>query len=385
MMDHHLTAAGAVLTGALASLILTASGSALTTPTGAFQATLELPSGLHGEGTLRVSVERPEGYDRYGQPTKIIDVPIAVIDLHSGRRQQVVALGRQAISTESVRVGGLVQVDFVATFENKITSSTVSLPVDNPLTNGRGRSPAGQPGATTSVRVRFGTPLRLRAAALRQAAVRPNVGCIESQDGRWEKAVRLGQMQDSSETGSKVKWTYTTHADSVFTVGESSFPASSYSASGTYTVSNAIGTTGGFPEGPGFNRYVDGDMYLVRYFGTPSYACGWSYRTYFDHSAGDSFPGTYQPPRNPWHRCGADPNGWSKMNPKGGFFNQDHGKAVTYSGVASFFGFTVGGHTGYSSYIHIDYTNNSPLFEYVCGTAEMPDSPVLWSNASNGT
>jgi len=42
----------------------------------------------------------------------------------------------------------------------------------------------------------------------------------------------------------------------------------------------------------------------------------------------------------------------------------------------------LGGRTGYTNDIHISYKNHSSLTEYVCGNADLPDSPILWSNNS---
>lgn len=80
-----------------------------------------------------------------------------------------------------------------------------------------------------------------------------------------EKTNLIGQMQDSSARGSKVTWNYKTQADSTFGIGVSDSPTKHFSESGSFTITNSMGGNGGFPAGPGFNRFVYGHFFRQRY------------------------------------------------------------------------------------------------------------------------
>jgi hypothetical protein len=361
--------------GALGAL---GSAGATTLPNGTTAETLQLGA-VTGPGTVTVSVDVPQSFNELGIPTQIVEEPLATIPLAGGGTQQIAVPVTGPTVQAATNSSGLAQFDFVARFGNQVATSTASLPVAT--------SPSGQLSANSAlVRDTTGTPITFSQFSVAPAGGGPDagtVGCIKTLDGTWELSPRLGQMQDSTAGGSSVRWTYGVQADSSFDVGVSLSPTSGYSAGGNVTVSNSIGASGGFTAGAGYNWYVDGHMYQVRYYGSPSYACGWSYQTYFHQAVGDSFTGTNQPSLNPWSRCGNDPYGLATVQ-NGGFYEADRGQAVSYSAVATFWNFSVGGHTGYSSNIYIHYTNNSGGPEYVCGTNYLPNAPILYSNSLSG-
>lgn len=104
-------------------------------------------------------------------------------------------------------------------------------------------------------------------------------------------------------------------------------------------------------------------------------------------AVGDSFPApakAKKPAKDPYGRCARDPHGLAAMAPHTGHFDSDRGKAATYSAAATIYDVTVSGSTGYTSDITISYHNNSKRYEYVCGDAQMPNAPKLWSNNSQG-
>jgi hypothetical protein len=171
-------------------------------------------------------------------------------------------------------------------------------------------------------------------------------------------------------------------------LGVSGSLTSNYSADGSFTVTNSIGSSGGFTGGAEFNHYVNGHFYVQRYKSTQEGngfpVCAHLYKAEYVSSAGDSFAATNKPPTDPYGRCGSDPNGLATMQARTGFYDTDRGRATDFSAAATIFDITVSGRTGYTNDIHIAYTNKSSFTEFVCGNGILPDAPILWSNDSAG-
>ena len=337
-----------------------------------------------GPGTLQVDLEVPRHVNAEGVPQEIVDVPVQTVSLGGGGVHHVdLAVTPRVVAAAH---SGLANFELLAHFGRSVATSTASLPV----TGGTGavglvaRSPGGSQTVTFSP---FHTQALLQTVSPSQGYVPRS--CHWFAYGPWhETSNRIGQMQDSSGAGSAVSWVYRTTADSTFGVGVSnSSPTGGYSASGSLTVTNSIGTSSGFSEGPGFNGYVDSNFYRQTYqsnmyFGHP--LCGDRWMTRFVSAVGDSYPGPYSPPRDPYGTCWSDPYGKAKVPPKTGVFSADRGRATNYGGAANIFGLSVNGQTGYTNNIHIDYANHSGLWEYVCGNGYMSNPPILWSNNSAG-
>jgi hypothetical protein len=79
-------------------------------------------------------------------------------------------------------------------------------------------------------------------------------------------------------------------------------------------------------------------------------------------------------------------DGWLRVTVMvNGSWNRDRGKATTYSAAATIFNLNVSGSTGYTDNINIGYTNDTKHLEYVCGNAQLPGAPILWSNDYRGS
>jgi len=193
-------------------------------------------------------------------------------------------------------------------------------------------------------------------------------------------------MQDSSARLNKVTWEYATQSDSTFGVGVSDSPTKGYTEGGSFTITNSMGGSGGFTAGPGFNRFVYGHFFRQRYqIAALNPICSPLYMAKFVSSVGDSFAPRQRstPRKDPYRRCRRDPHGLATVNPHG-HWDQDRGKAVTYSAAATIFNLSVSGSTGYTNTININYQNNSNLGVFVCGNAQPQIAPILWSNNSQG-
>jgi hypothetical protein len=193
-----------------------------------------------------------------------------------------------------------------------------------------------------------------------------------------EDTTRIGEVH--SDTSVDLFYTYHIQADTTLTVGFSNSSTSGFSADGSVTASNSMGATGGFPANTGVVRYADGHMYYQRYSNRQPMCALPTYEIQVDHAVGDAFYGSQVPPVNPYGGCaGFDPNGYAQMQAHGGTFDSDRATARGYSGSATLFGFSFGGHTGFTNDILQSYKNVSGGPQFVCGTTTMPDTPVIYS------
>jgi hypothetical protein len=195
-----------------------------------------------------------------------------------------------------------------------------------------------------------------------------------------EQATRIGELHVAEATGMSAVYKYITTADSTLTSGVSS-NNSTWSASGNVEVTNSIGTTGSLTGGEGYRWYVNSHVYYGDYE-IISATCGNFYVTEAYDAVGDVFQGTNQPGSNPWGTCGADPNGKATISPHGGTYGTDSQTSIDYSAVASAFGFTFGGSTGYSTTNSILWTNSGSSATYACGSSTPNQSPVLYNSPS---
>jgi hypothetical protein len=192
------------------------------------------------------------------------------------------------------------------------------------------------------------------------------------------ESTRIGQMQTDSQSGISAVYTYKVVADSTFTVGVS-IDGGAFSIDGTSSIDNSMtGSTN--PEGTGFNHYITDHM---NYEEQPN-SCGetlvWAYS-----SNGDTPTGSGVPPTLPWPSCQTAPY-YAVLNPAGGgksgtFFKMT-GTGDNYSIVATVFGFSFGGTTGYTTHAQIEYFNASSVGSWVCGggTGGIDNSPVIYNN-----
>jgi hypothetical protein len=209
----------------------------------------------------------------------------------------------------------------------------------------------------------------------------PNVvpPCYWSLQSTTEKSTRIGELHVANQSGSHGTFTYHTQADSSLSVGLST-DGTTYSASGSVTVSNSLAATGGYTTDAGSLTYAHDDMYYGHYTGS-YWSCGATDKVQATKSTGDAFPGSGTPPGAPWSSCHNDPNGYAKIAANGSW-DVDRARAVSYSAVATAVNFTVSGHTGYTDGIHIKLTNNGSQPTYACGTAQMPDVPIVYNKPS---
>lgn len=329
---------------------------------------------MPGSGKVIVYLEVAKNLSNLGVPQELVDIPLATIPLRrTGTLQIKLPVTKQVLADAS---SGLADYTFAAWFGNSRATSEASVPVAPKTGNLAGTDRGSIPA------IMFAPFEKVPSSEVPD----PVFPCRAVADGRpVEKTNLIGQMQDSSSQGSQVSWDYGASADSTFGVAVSDSPTKNYTVSGSFSITNSMSGSGGFSSGPGFNSFVYGHFYRQRYKDVGF--CSKKYKTKFVSAVGDSFPAptkAKKPAKDPYGRCSRDPHGLAAMAPKGGHFNSDRAKATTYSFAATIYNVTVSGSTGYTSDITISYNNNSKRYEYVCGDAQLPNAPKLWSNNSQG-
>jgi hypothetical protein len=329
-------------------------------------------------------MEVPEHYNKLGIPQKLVDIAVAAIPVSGGgQRQLQVPVTKEVLKHTS---SGYADYVFWAVFGNQEATSEESLPVA-PAPGNDAHFTVGMP------RVTF-TPYE--AAVAPAAPGTPHCICptciLEAVGKQFESSNLIGQMQSAAGKGSEADYEYKSEADSTFGVGVSLDYKSHYHLDGHFHITNSISDDGGSHAGPSFNRFIYGHFYRQRYENSETNpngkpACGYQWKIKFVSAVGDVYEAgkkVKRPALDPWGRCANDPYGLAEMDPSGGHYGTDRGNATDYDASASIYNLTVDGQTGYTNDIHIEYTNNSKLSEYVCGNNFLPNAPILWSNNDAG-
>jgi hypothetical protein len=229
---------------------------------------------------------------------------------------------------------------------------------------------------TSYPRVRGGSTKSLSTSASPDA-------CAYFQVSSTEGVTRLGELHVANLVGMAGMYGDTVTADNVVSVGSSiNGNPGTFSAGGTITISNSIGSSGGFSRTTVFNQYVDGHLYYGRFQGVGTF-CVYNWALMATSSVGDAFPGTRAAPGNPYGTCHADPNGHATVAPIG-YWNQARSQSHTYTGIFSWFGFSFSGSNGFTNNVNEGWINrNSSTSTFICGDVNpVQDSRILWNNLS---
>ncbi len=217
----------------------------------------------------------------------------------------------------------------------------------------------------------------------------PNLGCGPVADGSPKEVLtRIGEVHVGGDTGLTMRFVYNNTSDTTLSVGVStSSDSGAWSADGSYTTTNSLGTSGGFTASKSTRVYADGDMWYQRYHWTGGAPLCAKWTNQVVSAVGDATEGSNSPSGNPYGGCspGVDPLGDAVVSHKMGTFDSDRAVAKGYSGDATVYNFTFSGHTGFTSTIHHDYMYNNPGGSdiYVCGgdSGMMPNSKVIYSGS----
>jgi hypothetical protein len=340
-------------------------------------------------GLLLVEAELALGRstNRAHVASTLLDVPVASQQIAGGRF--AVAVPDSPVLRRAERLGHG-NVNFLLVIASGSWSTVQGVPV--PL------SPAAAPGnpagaATARSRMvavpRFPAYQPVGARAGRAAAGGPAALASRREPCTWhrygnenEKVTRIGEVHVADPRGMSDTYEYGTQADSSITIGFSeTSPTGPWSTSGSLTVNNSMGASGGWTAGRSTVIYANGHIYYQRYRSNDAQLCfGRIWRNQADHAAGDAFPGTRRPPGIPYQGgCTHDPHGFGTVPAHTGFWNSDTSKAAGYGGIASAWGFSFGGSTGFTKYIKDTYRDHGSVKTYVCGSASMPGVPIIYN------
>jgi hypothetical protein len=361
---------GIVLTGATA-----ASAGAAPVPAVVLHGSVSnLPSGsawVEVQAQVPVSKAAPN----HRQAPTYEDIPVAVETINTPGFQ--IPVLESATLRRAERLGnGYVNFDVIVTAGFFVTTQYVSAAMTS--TAAAGNMQAVAEVQSHQVALPPFRPFRRMTTQQSQllSSHRPNVCLIKPDGGEVEDTTRIGEAHVNDAAGLSMRYNYHTEADSSITVGISE-DGTNWSTDGSVTVSNSIGSDGGFTAGDGTLIYVDGHIYYQKDFG---YGCPFSFIVDAVQAAGDAFEGVQGPDANPYGGCLNDPNGLVEMQARTGTFSTDRGTAASYSAIATIWGFSFGGSTGFSSDIMQAYSNGNSGTQYLCGAAPMPDVPVLYSD-----
>jgi len=390
IVSHRLRLVSALLVAVPLSIAWTPPGASAATPVVTLAG--QLPGSSAGGATVVVLVESPLGTLDNPVPDTLTWTPVAYGTADASGNYSVPVPDGAAV--DAAEAGNNGHANFFVTAVSGSAATIAGVPVN--LSDTASSEPIG--GTVTSDPTDFDgfTPMTAdeqatwaqQYNAMQAAAVQGSVTpaddtrpCSWSKIASMEDSVRIGEMHVADVAGSQARWHYAVTADNEFSVGVGQ-DGTHWSASGTDTVSNSIGADSGFPRGGGYYLYVNGHEYFGKYHNTTGLTgvCHDLYMTHATSSAGDSYDGLNHPATNPWGECHSDPYGLVTIAHGGGTYDKDFSHAIHYGGVATVYGFTVGGRTGYTHNIHIGLQNNGTTNTYACGRGQMPGVPVLYNN-----
>jgi hypothetical protein len=190
---------------------------------------------------------------------------------------------------------------------------------------------------------------------------------------------RIGELHVASPATDSGFYSYEDSADSSITVGITTQTDPNYKADGSFKVTVGRATTGKLTEAAGFVRYIEAHFKYEELYDYAG-ACRFTSQVRAVQWSGDIYPGQNTPPQEPYSGgCLHDPYGYADI--VGGYDGStDFSKAESYSAIATVFGFTFGGETGFTEENSIGYSNpQNGRTSYTCGRGYMPDVPVVYN------
>jgi hypothetical protein len=379
-------------------------------------------------GTLTIWVEIPTRFDAHGLPTHFLAVPLRTERLSPAAVAAVPVTGRMV--RRATDRHGLATYLFVARVGDREAVSVNTLPTMKQFgvvaaspalrnaTLGRplqfshwidlhhagSRSSVRAPGAparagsadsstpsTTAAEPTTPIPSGPAGSVGSPGVVSPDI-CQIKEVNSGEGNPKVGEFHTSYayDNGATAgTFEYETQADSTFTLGISSSETSGFSAGGSYTVDNSFAGDGSYEVPVSRDMYLHDHQYWEELWYPPG--CGGVYEVSYYQSAGDvdyNASEEFSAGTDPWGRCGLDPNGKAEIQP-GASWGSTRGQAYTFGAsddwAGTLFGFGISGSTGYTKTITIKYAvNRTTQNFFVCGTAPLPDTPVVWENDGNG-
>lgn len=220
-----------------------------------------------------------------------------------------------------------------------------------------------------------------RAPSIGSSTASKARACVFLQRSSTEGVTRIGELHVANSSGMTGHYDSSNAADAVVSVGASLTGGSgTFSGDGSISISNSIGSGGGFKNQGAYSWYVNGHLYYGRFQGEGT-ECVAPWLLESTSSVGDAFPGTRSAPVNPYGKCGSDPNGHATVAANGGYWGYDYSRAHTYDGSFSWFGFGFSTSNGFTSDVQERWDNNGSPTTLVCGDVNpVQDSRIFWND-----
>ena len=266
---------------------------------------------------------------------------------------------------------------------NTTTSTSGTTPTPSTVTINT--FPASWNSAAVATATASAVRSRLQSSGVTKGTINPTPqysygGCnaVLLTDG--EDSSTIGELHTANVTGMTAKYKYQNTASSSITAGISS-SNSGFTGGGSVSVTNSIGTTAATTGTSGTHAYVISDFLYGDFLVSGGY-CGNFYVVMPYDAIGDVNQGS-NAPSNPWGSCASDPNLGTAVVGSGNTYGTHSQTAQNYGYIASAFGFSFGGSTGYTTSIAITWTNGSSGTTYICGNNGPANSAsILYNNPS---
>jgi hypothetical protein len=188
---------------------------------------------------------------------------------------------------------------------------------------------------------------------------------------------RIGRLSVAKVRGASATFTDTNTADNTVSVGFQT--GTKWTADGSATVTNSIGTTGTLNRGPGYHNYLRGHIYLGEYLLGGKFCTKPGEYIWVTSSVGDVTSSRAAAPGNPWGNCARDPHGDAFVGPNGSW-GRDRSRSSTISGSGGWMGFTFGQSNGFTTDVNESWQAGR-RGTYVCGNRDpVQDSGVFWNS-----
>jgi hypothetical protein len=327
-------------------------------------------------GTVVLMVEQPTAFDAQGMPTTLTDTPVATSSVAPDGSFSV-PLPDTATVRDAADDGWVNTVTEVAK-DNQFTLHHDSVLI----------APSGDAGSTDEITPAGGTvnegqtPAMITAPTNVENGVAPHAIAMDPSPCQWyrqsttEPTNRVGEVHVADVSGASATFEYHTKADSHFEIGVS-VSKGPYNAAGHGSVTNSLSTSAGFTDYRNDKHFANTQMYWGKYVNNGAVTCtGVMHKVMAIKSAGDVFRGPNQPGTKSG-TCHANSHGYGIV-PANGFFSSDRATAHEYGVVSDAYGFSAGGHTGYTNGIHITLKAKSTR-TYFCGDRAVPNMSIIWN------
>lgn len=377
--------AGAASAGAASASATSAGAASAPKPAAIFTGTIA--SAPASSSRVIVEAELTLGKNTKTSSARLEDEAVATATVHGSRFS--VPVPRSAVLARAGAAShGVVNYRVIVVSGSKMTAMYVPAPHSVAVAAAKrsaGTASAAAAAATYTVHVPRLPAFRPMSAAERAAL--PNIPvpppCVWTPIGALVgDPTRIGEVHVANASGVSDTFENKIQNDETISVAVSDSPTSNYTFGGSITLSNSLSITGGQTFGSGTVQYADTTGYYQRYQADSATACGSAYKIQMTSTGGDVFHGTNTPGVNPWGGCQGDQ--LRVVLQPGASWARDQSKAMTYSGVATFYNFSFTGTDGFTTDVQHDYVASSGASQttYICGTKAAPtpsSSPILYN------